>query len=73
MENAPSPPGGQIPASEMLAHLLPEDREDQTSLVIIRQTGAPLFQNIPYTQHAIKAGKGLGKLFWGRCAEQFAL
>lgn len=57
----------------MLACLLPEDREEQTSLVIIRQTGVPLLQNVPHTHHAIKAGKGLGKLCWSRCVEQFAL
>lgn len=74
MENAPSPLGGQtIPPREMLAYLLPEDREKQTFLVIVRQAGAPLLQNTPHPHHTIKAGKGLGKLFWGRCVEQFAL
>jgi len=62
MENTPTPPGGQIPPSEMLACLLLEDREEQTSLVIMRQAGAPLLQNIPYTNHTVKVGKGLQKL-----------
>lgn len=57
MENAPSPPGGQIPPSEMLAYLQLEDREEQTSLVFMRQAGAPLLQNIPHTHQTSEAGK----------------
>ena len=57
----------------MPAHLLTEDAEEEENFVTKRQAGDPLLQNITHSHQEFETGKGLGKLCWSRCVQQYAL